>query len=130
MRTGLIAKKVGMSRVFKADGSNIPVTLLKVDNCKVIEHKILEKNGYSALRISYGVSKKTKINKPTKGFFKKIKNEGSNTTKEFRVSKDAFLDIGSILLTSSSDNSSLNSEKFLPAKFFTEFSNVELVKLE
>ena len=62
MRTGLIAKKVGMSRVFKADGSNIPVTLLKVDNCKVIEHKILEKNGYSALRISYGVSKKTKIN--------------------------------------------------------------------
>ncbi|MAH78877.1 MAG: 50S ribosomal protein L3 [Rickettsiales bacterium TMED254] len=97
MRTGLIAKKVGMSRVFKADGSNIPVTLLKVDNCTVVEHRILEKNGYSALRLSYGVSKKNKINKPTKGFFKKNKNEGSNTTKEFRVTKDAFLDIGSIL---------------------------------
>ena len=49
MRTGLIAKKVGMSRVFKADGSNIPVTLLKVDNCKVVEHRILEKNCFSPI---------------------------------------------------------------------------------
>ena len=58
MRTGIIAKKIGMSRIFQPDGKNIPVTLLKVDQCKVIDHKRIEKDGYSALKISYGFSKK------------------------------------------------------------------------
>ena len=52
MRTGLIAKKIGMSRIFQSDGKNIPVTLLKVDQCKVIDHKIIEKDGYSAVKLS------------------------------------------------------------------------------
>ena len=61
MRTGIIAKKIGMSRIFQPDGKNIPVTLLKVDQCKVIDHKKIEKDGYSALKISYGFSKKNRI---------------------------------------------------------------------
>lgn len=94
MRVGLVAKKIGMSRYFKPDGTNIPVTLLKVDNCKVIEHKSIDRNGYLAVKLSFGSSKKSKINKPTKGYFKKIKSESTNFTKEFRVSENGFVDLG------------------------------------
>ena len=94
MRTGLIAKKVGMSRVFQSDGRNIPVTLLKIDNCKVIEHKKVDKHGYLAIKITYGSAKKTTVNKPAKGYFKKLKTEASNLTAEFRVSNDGIIDIG------------------------------------
>ena len=95
MRTGLIAKKVGMSRFFKSDGTNIPVTLLKVDRCKVIDHKVVEKDGYNAIKVSYGNTKKNKVNKPTIGYFKKIKSEATNLIREFRVSKDAMIKVGS-----------------------------------
>ena len=94
MRIGLVAKKIGMSRYFKPDGTNIPVTLLKVDECKVIEHKSIDRNGYLAVKLSFGSSKKSKVNKPTKGYFKKIKSESTNLTKEFRVSENGFVDLG------------------------------------
>ena len=71
MRTGLIAKKIGMSRVFQNDGRNIPVTLLKVETCKVIDHKKVDKHGYLAVKIAYGSSKKSTINRPVNGYFKK-----------------------------------------------------------
>ena len=95
MRTGLIAKKIGMSRFFKSDGTNIPVTLLKVEKCKVVDHKLVEKDGYNALKVLFGASKKNKVNKPAVGYFKKIKSEASNLTREFRVSKDAMIEVGS-----------------------------------
>ena len=95
MRTGLIAKKIGMSRFFKSDGTNIPVTLLKVDKCKVVDHKLVEKDGYNAIKVLFGASKKNKVNKPAVGYFKKIKSEASNFIREFRVSKDAMIEIGS-----------------------------------
>ena len=95
MRTGLIAKKIGMSRFFKSDGTNIPVTLLKVDKCKVVDHKVAEKDGYNAIKVLFGNSKKNKINKPAVGYFKKIKSEASNLIREFRVSKDAMIEVGS-----------------------------------
>ena len=94
MRTGLIAKKIGMSRVFQSDGQNIPVTLLKVDNCRVIDHRNIKKHGYTAIKITYGQSKKITINKPTKGYFKKVKTEATNLTAEFRVSHDGIIEIG------------------------------------
>jgi len=99
MRTGLIAKKVGMSRVFDQDGLNIPVTLLQLDNCRVLEKKTLRKNGYNALLISYGKKKKNRINKCAKGFFTKIKEEPSIKQKEFRVSEEGMLDVGSEITT-------------------------------
>ena len=95
MRTGLIAKKIGMSRFFKSDGTNIPVTLLKVDKCKVVDHKLAEKDGYNAIKVLFGASKKNKVNKPAVGYFKKIKSEASNFIREFRVSKDAMIEVGS-----------------------------------
>tara|TARA_B100000989_G_scaffold298587_1_gene288605 strand:+ start:1190 stop:2098 length:909 start_codon:yes stop_codon:yes gene_type:complete len=94
MRTGLIARKIGMSRVFQNDGQNIPVTLLKVDNCKVIDHRNIDKHGYTAIKITYGQSKKTTINRPTKGYFKKVQTEATNLTAEFRVSQDGIIEIG------------------------------------
>lgn len=99
MRTGLIAKKVGMSRVFDQDGLNIPVTLLQLDNCRVLEKKTFKKNGYNALLISYGKKKKNRINKCVKGFFTKIKEEPSIKQKEFRVSEEGMLDVGSEITT-------------------------------
>ena len=69
MRTGLIAKKIGMSRIFKSDGVNIPVTLLQIDNCVIVEKKTEAKNGYNAVSVSYGLKKKHKVNKVNKGFF-------------------------------------------------------------
>ena len=94
MRTGLIAKKIGMTRVFKDDGQNIPVTLLKMDACKVIDHKKLDKHGYLAIKIAYGQSKKTTINRPANGYFKKLKTEATNLTAEFRVSENGVIEIG------------------------------------
>ena len=70
MRIGLITKKVGMSRYFDANGINHPVTILQVNKCEVVEVKTLEKNGYQSVKIASGTSKN--INKPTKGFLKKI----------------------------------------------------------
>ena len=75
MRVGVLAKKIGMSRFYDSSGLNHPVTILEVNNCKVVEVKTIEKNGYKAVRISFGLTKKT--NKPFKGFLKKnnfIKN--------------------------------------------------------
>ena len=99
MRTGLIAKKIGMSRVFDQAGVNIPVTLLQLDNCRVLEKKTFKKNGYNALLISYGKKKKNRINKCAKGFFTKIKEEPSIKQKEFRVSEEGMLDVGSEITT-------------------------------
>ena len=94
MRTGLIAQKLGMSRVFNKDGTNVPVTLLQIDNCNVIEKKTKDIHGYDAVRISFGLKKKNKIGKMTKGFFTKIKSEPCKLSQEFRVSSDGFLDVG------------------------------------
>ena len=69
MRVGLIAKKIGMSRFYDSAGLNHPVTILEVDNCKVIETKTYEKHGYKSVRLSLGSAKK--LNKPLKGFSKK-----------------------------------------------------------
>ena len=70
MRVGLIAKKIGMSRFYDSAGLNHPVTILEVDNCKIIEVKTLEKHGYKSVRLSSGSAKKA--NKPLKGFSKNI----------------------------------------------------------
>ena len=79
MRVGLIAKKVGMSRFYDSEGLNHPVTILEVDNCKIVEVKTEEKNGYKSVRLSHGLAKKT--NKSFKGFLKKITLSHLNSLK-------------------------------------------------
>ena len=93
MRLGLIAKKIGMSRFYDSVGVNHPVTIVKVDNCKVIDFKTPEKNGYSAIRISYGTTKKKSI-KPEVGFLKKINIPAFEKSREFRVENSSSFKLG------------------------------------
>ena len=94
MRTGLIAQKVGMSRIFKDDGTHVPVTVLSVDNCQVVAHKTEEKDGYTALQLGVGAAKAKRQTKAMRGHFAKAKVEPKKKLVEFRVPADAMVDVG------------------------------------
>ena len=96
-RTGLIAKKLGMSRLFNEDGSTIPVTLLHVDNVRVVAKRSAEKDGYEALQLGIGVAKPKNVSKANKGHFAKAGVEAPRKVVEFRVASDAMLEPGAVL---------------------------------
>ena len=96
-RTGLIAKKLGMSRLFNEDGSTIPVTLLHVDNVRVIAKRSADKDGYEAVQIGIGVAKPKNVSKANKGHFAKAAVEAPRKVVEFRVAGDAVLEPGVVL---------------------------------
>jgi large subunit ribosomal protein L3 len=100
MRTGLLAKKLGMSRLFKADGSHVPVTLLHVDGLQVVSIRTAERDGYTALQLGWGSMKPKRVSKPNKGHFAAAKIEPKAKLKEFRVSADAMLEPGATLVPS------------------------------
>lgn len=93
-RSGVLAKKIGMSRVFAETGSHIPVTLLHIDNCIVTGVKTSDKDGYSAVQLGIGSMKPKNISKPQKNSFAKNGVEARRVLKEFRVSEDALLKAG------------------------------------
>ena len=93
MRLGLLAKKIGMSRYYDSVGTNHAVTILKVDDSKIVDLKTPKKNGYSAVKLSFGSSPKT-VNKPSKGFLKKQSIPPFKLSKEFRVSNTEEYKIG------------------------------------
>lgn len=97
MRTGLIAKKLGMSVVYSEDGSRIPVTLLHIDECEVVSIKNIERDGYTALQIGAVAKKLKNVSKPLRGHFAKSKVSPKRYLKEFRVSEDALIEIGTKL---------------------------------
>jgi large subunit ribosomal protein L3 len=94
MRTGLIAQKLGMSRVFTDEGNHIPVTVLRVDNCQVVAHRTQERDGYTALQLGVGAAKVKNVSKPMRGHYSAAKVEPKARLVEFRVSEDALVDIG------------------------------------
>ena len=94
MRTGLIAQKVGMTRVFDQDGSHVPVTVLKVDNCQVVAVRNQEKDGYVALQLGVGKAKVKNVGKPMRGHYAKAKIEPKKKLAEFRVPADAVVEVG------------------------------------
>lgn len=94
MRTGLIAEKLGMTRILSPQGEHIPVTLLKVDACQVTDVKTTEKHGYNAVQLGVGLVKAKKISKPVRDSFAKKKIELKKVLKEFRVAEDALLELG------------------------------------
>ncbi len=100
MRTGLIAQKLGMSRVFDADGKHVPVTVLKVDSCQVLAVQTKEKNGYVALQLGAGKAKAKNLTKAVRGHLAKAKVEPKAKVAEFRVSDDSVLEVGSELCVS------------------------------
>ena len=96
-RTGLIAKKLGMSRLFNEDGSTVPVTLLHVDNVRVVAKRTPEKDGYDAVQLGIGDAKPKNVSKANKGHFAKAGVEAPKKVVEFRVGADAVLEPGTVL---------------------------------
>ncbi len=96
-RTGLIARKLGMTRVFGVDGSHIPVTVLHVDTCEVVAVRTREKDGYTAVQLGAGRRKAKNVTKPMRGHFAKAGVEPKAKLAEFRVSEDALLPVGARL---------------------------------
>lgn len=94
MRSGIIAQKMGMTRVFSEDGRHLPVTVLKIDGCHVIDVKTLEKHGYNAVQLGAGTAKVKNVTKALRGHYARAKIEPRRKLAEFRVSEDALLDVG------------------------------------
>ena len=97
MRTGLLARKVGSSRVFTDDGGHIPVTLLQLESCQVVGHRTRDKHGYDALQLGVGEARPNRLTKAARGHFAKVKVEPKEKLAEFRISGDAFVDVGAQL---------------------------------
>ena len=97
MRTGLIAQKVGMSRLFEDGGGHVPVTVLKVDNCQVVAQRTVEKDGYAALQLGVENAKVKNVTKPMRGHFARAKVEPKRRLAEFRISEEGMVNVGAEL---------------------------------
>ena len=107
MRSGLIARKVGMTRVFDAEGAHVPVTVLQVEKCEVVAVRTAEKDGYDAVQLGVGAAKVKNVTKAERGHFAKAKVEPKRKVAEFRVSADALIDVGA----------ELSAAHFIPGQF-------------
>lgn len=94
MRTGLIAKKLGMTRVFTESGDHLPVTVLQVEECQVTQKKTNDTDGYTAVQLGMGKVKPSRVSKPLIGHFAKAKVEPKAYVAEFRVSDANLLEVG------------------------------------
>jgi len=94
MRTGVIAKKVGMTRLFQADGRHVPVTVLQLDDVQVIGRREKDRDGYTAVQLGAGKAKAKNVAKPQRVAFGKAEVEPKARVAEFRVAEDALLDVG------------------------------------
>ena len=92
MRSGIIARKLGMTRVFNDAGHHVPVTVLKLDDVQVVAVRNVAKDGYTALQLGAGVAKAKNISKPMRGHFAKANVLPKSKLAEFRVSGDAVLE--------------------------------------
>jgi large subunit ribosomal protein L3 len=97
MRTGVLAEKLGMTRVFDDDGSHVPVSVLRVQDCEVVAARRPDKDGYAAVQLGVGRAKAKNVTKPMRGHFAKAKVTPKAKLAEFRVSDDALLDPGTSL---------------------------------
>ena len=90
----MIAQKLGMTRVFAANGAHTPVTVLKLDNCEVVARRTEESNGYAALQLGVGKAKVKNVTRAMRGHFAKAKVEPKRCLAEFRVDSDQLLEVG------------------------------------
>ena len=107
MRSGVIAQKVGMTRVFTDAGEHVPVTVLKIDQCQVVAHRTVEKNGYVALQLGVGTAKVKNVSRAERGRFAVAKVEPKKKIAEFRVSEDALIPVGA----------EITADHFIPGQF-------------
>jgi large subunit ribosomal protein L3 len=94
MRSGVIAQKVGMTRLFTEAGEHLPVTVLRLDQCQVVGHRTTDKNGYVALQLGAGSRKVRSVSKAERGNFAIAKVEPKRKLVEFRVSEDGIIPVG------------------------------------
>ncbi len=107
MRTGLVAKKLGMTRVFNDKGHHVPVTVLQLEGCQVVAQRTMEKDGYTALQLGAGTRKVKNVTKAQRGHFAKAEVEPKAKLVEFRVGEDALVDVGA----------ELTADHFVPGQF-------------
>ncbi|MEX3008853.1 50S ribosomal protein L3 [Hoeflea sp. TYP-13] len=94
MRSGVIAQKVGMTRVYNDAGEHVPVTVLRLQNCQVVAQRTEDKNGYTAVQLGVGIAKAKNTSKAMRGHFAAAKVEPKAKLAEFRVTADNMIDIG------------------------------------
>ena len=97
MRTGVIAKKMGMTRLFQDDGRHVPVTVLQLDGLQVVARREMNTDGYTAVQLGAGTAKAKNVAKPQRGHFGKAEVEPKAIVHEFRVTEDNLLDVGAEL---------------------------------
>ena len=107
MRTGIIARKLGMTRVFTESGAHVPVTVLQLDGCQVTAVRTQEKDGYTAVQLGSGSAKVKRVSKAERERFAKAKVTPKRRLAEFRVDPDAVLEVGA----------RLSAEHFVPGQF-------------
>ena len=94
MRSGILAKKVGMTRLFMDDGRQVPVTVLQLDNLQVVGQRTADKDGYTAVTLGAGAPKVKRVSKAMRGHFAAAKVEPKRKLAEFRVSEDNLIGVG------------------------------------
>ncbi len=97
MRSGVIAQKLGMTRIYTEAGEHVPVTVLKIENCQVVAQRTVEKNGYTALQLGVGKAKVKNVSKPMRGHFAVAQVEPKRKLAEFRVSEENLIEVGAEL---------------------------------
>ena len=94
MRTGVIAKKLGMTRLFLEDGRQVPVTVLHLDNLQVIDQRTADRDGYVAVQLGAGNAKAKRVSAPMRGHFAKAGVAPKRKIAEFRVSEENLVPVG------------------------------------
>jgi len=107
MRSGVIAQKIGMTRIFTEAGEHIPVTVLKLDNVQVLSHLTNEKNGYTALQLGAGTRKPVRVTQAERQNFAKAESAPKRKVVEFRVSPENLIDVGA----------EITADHFVPGQF-------------
>jgi large subunit ribosomal protein L3 len=107
MRSGVVAQKLGMTRVFTDSGEHVPVTVLRLAECQVVGHRTKDKNGYVALQLGAGSRRAGNMSKADRGYFAKAKIEPKRKLAEFRVSDDAVIPVGA----------EITADHFIPGQF-------------
>ncbi|MBR5437877.1 MAG: 50S ribosomal protein L3 [Clostridia bacterium] len=97
MKKGLIGRKIGMTQVFDEKGNVIPVTVVELGPCAVVQKKTVENDGYTAVQLGFEDKKVTRTNKPMKGHFDKANVAPKKVLKEFRLEDDSALNVGDII---------------------------------
>ena len=107
MRSGVVAQKLGMTRLFSVAGEHVPVTVLQLAQCQVVAHRSKDKNGYVALQLGSGARRAGNMIKSDRGYFAKAKVEPKRKLAEFRVSEDALIPVGA----------EITADHFIPGQF-------------